>query len=83
MLQIAVFYSLLGLGASNVGLRGIKPFSMESIAFNSPDRPAAGSECPILLLTCHSGRLVDGISTSCETLVGLKTHRSNNQRMFR
>lgn len=44
--------SLLGFGVSNVGLRGIWPFSMDSIAFIKPEIPAAGSECPILLLIC-------------------------------
>lgn len=33
-----------------VGLPGIAPFSMDMTAFISLDKPAAGSECPILLL---------------------------------
>lgn len=36
--------SLLGFGVMKVGLPGINPFSMERIAFSSPDMPAAGSE---------------------------------------
>ena len=59
MLRIAVACSLLGLGVLNVGLRGINPFSMESIAFSSPEIPAAGSECPILLLIYNLTKLAE------------------------
>ena len=34
----------------NVGLPGMMPFSIDMIAFMSPEIPAAGSECPTLLL---------------------------------
>lgn len=41
---------LFGFGVSNVGLPGMNPFSIARIAFSSPEMPAAGSECPMLLL---------------------------------
>lgn len=37
----------------NVGLPGMKPFSMERMALSRPEIPAAGSECPMLLLICR------------------------------
>ena len=43
---------LLGFGVSNVGFPGMKPFSIANIAFSNPEMPAAGSECPTLLLIC-------------------------------
>jgi len=45
---------LLGFGVTNVGLPGMKPFSMERMALSRPEMPAAGSECPTLLLICHA-----------------------------
>lgn len=44
---------LSGFGISNVGLPGMNPFSIARIAFSSPEMPAAGSECPTLLLIYH------------------------------
>jgi hypothetical protein len=44
---------LLGFGVTNVGLPGMKPFSMERIALSRPEIPAAGSECPTLLFIWH------------------------------
>lgn len=42
-------YILLGLGVSNVGLPGMSPVSKIMMAFIKPDKPAAVSECPMLL----------------------------------
>lgn len=41
---------LLGLGFKKVGFPGITPFSIAKIILINPEIPAAGSECPILLL---------------------------------
>jgi len=41
------------LGVRKVGFPGIVAFSMARRAFKRPDMPAAGSECPILLLICN------------------------------
>ena len=41
---------LFGFGTLNVGFPGIILFSKDSTVFIRPDMPAAGSECPILLL---------------------------------
>ena len=51
--------SLFGLGVMKVGVPGITPCSMVRIALRRPERPAAGSECPILLLTYPGIRLIN------------------------
>ena len=50
MMLIFVMDSLQGFGFLKVGFPGITPFSMASTTFIRPDNPAAGSECPMLLL---------------------------------
>lgn len=50
---------LFGLGVMKVGVPGITPCSMVRIALRSPERPAAGSECPILLLICFGIRNIE------------------------
>lgn len=44
---------MLGFGWTKVGFPGMMPLSTAKTAFIRPDSPAAGSECPILLLICH------------------------------
>lgn len=44
--------SLLGLGVMKVGVPGMMPCSMERMVLRRPEIPAAGSEWPMLLLTC-------------------------------
>jgi len=44
---------LLGFGVMKVGLPGMVPFSIARIALIIPEIPAAGSECPRLLLIYH------------------------------
>jgi len=43
----------LGFGVMKVGLPGMVPFSIARIALIIPEIPAAGSECPRLLLIYH------------------------------
>ncbi len=55
------FSLLLGFGVMKVGFPGISPFSIESTAFSNPEIPAAGSECPRLLL------IYEGVVNQYET----------------
>ena len=60
IIESLIIYILLGLGVSNVGLPGMIPCSSARIVFRSPEIPAPGSECPMLLLTYRSfGELRD------------------------
>ena len=46
----ARLHILVGLGLMNVGVPGITPRSIAMMTFINPELPAAGSECPVLLL---------------------------------
>lgn len=41
----------IGVRGFEGGIAGTMPFSRDRTALINPERPAAGSECPILLLT--------------------------------
>ena len=70
-------HSLFGLGVMNVGVPGMMPFSIARIVLRRPDMPAAGSECPMLLLTC---RIIRPANVTGEHLK--KNHRADYERII-
>jgi hypothetical protein len=70
-------HSLFGLGVMNVGVPGMMPFSMERMVLTRPEMPAAGSECPMLLLICLIIRLAD-VNGRCLNIA----HRADYERII-
>ena len=71
-------HSLFGLGVTNVGVPGMIPLSMERIVFSRPEIPAAGSECPMLLLTCSIIRSAN-LDWRCPGI----TYRADDERVIK